>query len=345
MNRDGDRPENDPPAGTEDPPSTPGWTQPVASTPQPPSPQPRTAPGPSVSAARRRRCSASTSTPSTPGPCAPPPPPAQEHHNRENPPGQALPDSRPARRRGGPLARRNRGDLGREVDHWDSATDLQLSRVVTVDADSVRQTCQLGSASALAVTATWHSDTTRRTGGPAPVELGPNTGRLEVPVSLVIPGADVGGTLRLRTRLVLRHPGPGAGVLAPVSVGSVLWTEDQRCAVEGSAGQFPMAVLDFTRTVYPDRAAWALSWGAGRLHEPVLGDFRLLLNSAHPTLLDAVRSGSADPRATAVRSTSGTRSYAPSSTSRWPTRSSGPARTATTGNRRRPGGRADPGRL
>ncbi len=190
----------------------------------------------------------------------------------------------------GPWLDETGATLAESVDHWDSATDLQLSRVVTVDADSVRQTCQLGSASALAVTATWHSDTTRLTGESPRSNSDPTQAASRSPSAW---------SSREPTSAAHSGCGPGSScdTPEPVPASSLPSPSDRSCGPRTNGAQsrdqpggFPMAVLDFTRTDYPDRAAWALSWGAGRLHEPVLGDFRLLLNSAHPTLLAAVRS-------------------------------------------------------
>lgn len=188
------------------------------------------------------------------------------------------------------------------VDYWDSAMDLTFTRLVVVDVDAIRTDCRLPDDSQLAVSSTWHSNSTRVVGRATPVELGSRAGTLEVPVRITVPGDAAGGTVKLRTRIVLRHPGSSTHELSPTSPGAVLWADEQQVVLEGSAGRFPMAVVDFRSTAYPSEAAWALSWGGDRLHEPVLGDFRLLLNESHPTVVGLARSGAQDPRAQVLRS-------------------------------------------
>jgi hypothetical protein len=74
-------------------------------------------------------------------------------------------------------------------------------------------------------------------------------------------------------------------------------------ALEGGSARFPVTAIDFSAFArFPQGAAWALEWNPENLEGPLLGDLRLLVNSGDETLLNALRSGTADPRSAAIRS-------------------------------------------
>jgi hypothetical protein len=194
-------------------------------------------------------------------------------------------------------------ELTDRLDHWDPFTDLHLVREIQVDVAAIRAACLLGDDAAFALVATWTASTTRLAGDGPPVELGSGGGLLRTALTLPVAGASVGGRLDLHTRLVLRYPGREPSPISPRRPGAVLWTDEDRIALEGGASRFPVTAADFTTSPrYPDAAAWVLEWDSDDLDVPVLGGMRLLVNSSHDTLLQTLRSGSADARATAVRS-------------------------------------------
>jgi hypothetical protein len=193
-------------------------------------------------------------------------------------------------------------ELQERLEHWDPFTDVQLVRVVTIDVDAVRAACRLGSDAAFALTAAWRSDRTRLTGHGEPVELGSLDGILRAPLELTVPGSLTGGRVDLQLRLVLRTRGASASPISPRRVGAVLWTDTQRVALEGGAARFPVTPADFSSLHrLPDAGLWALDWNPEELDSPVLGAVRLLVNTAEPQLIDALRSGSSDTRAGVVR--------------------------------------------
>lgn len=195
-------------------------------------------------------------------------------------------------------------ELGETIDHWDPATDVRLSRVLTIDVDALRQQCRLGPDSALAIVAVWRAATRTRLGGAGEItELGTTDGLVRASVTIDVPGPESGGRLDLTTRVVLRSPGAAASAISPRRPGAVLWTETQRVSLEGAASRFPMTAVDFaTLPRVPDRAAWYVDWDHEELDAPVLGNLRLLLNTAHPRIINAVRTASDDPAAVIVRS-------------------------------------------
>lgn len=190
------------------------------------------------------------------------------------------------------------------VDHWDPATDLTLTRVLTIDTDELRSQCGLGRSSGFAVSSSWRAPNRTRLGDVGEViELGDRQGLLRVVVSVCVLGSCAGGRVDLRTRLVLRSPGHDPSPVAPARPGSILWHDVHRLQLEGGAARFPMAVVDF-RTIanIPDTAAWYLDWNAEELGMPVLGGVRLLLNGSNELIVDIARTGSTHPAMLTVRS-------------------------------------------
>jgi len=194
-------------------------------------------------------------------------------------------------------------EVGERLDHWDPFTDIEFTRAVTVDVEAVREACGLGPDSSLALTASWRSDRTRLADVGETVELGTLGGHVRAPLGVAVPGAISGGRLDLHVRLVLRSPGTTTTSISPSRAGAILWMQATRVALEGGAARFPVTAADFTKlSRLPDRASWALEWDAEELALPVLGGLRLVVNAADERLVEAIRSGTGDVRATLVRS-------------------------------------------
>ncbi|WML64548.1 hypothetical protein [Rhodococcus sp. AH-ZY2] len=194
-------------------------------------------------------------------------------------------------------------ELGDRLDHWDPFVELDLVRIVEVDLDETRRSCQLPEDAAFALVGTWFSNRTRITGDGTVVELGDLRGTVRTALTLTVPGSESGGRLTLRTRLVLRYPGDEPSPISPRRIGAILWEEECHIAVEGGAARFPITAADFKSIPhFPDTAAWFLEWDSNDLEAPVLGGMRLLVNSGHESIPDMLRSGSSDPRAGMLRS-------------------------------------------
>lgn len=188
-------------------------------------------------------------------------------------------------------------------DHWDPYTPTDLFRTVEVNLDAVRQACALGPDATFALTASWTSDRTRLAGISPAVELGTLSGAVQAPLHVSIPGAASGGRLSLLTRLVLRYPGEEPTAISPRRQGAILWTQQTRVLLEGAASRFPVAAIDFSSVAWlPDNASWAVEWELEMLDAPVLSALRLVINADDTALLQALRSGSTDPRAATIRS-------------------------------------------
>ncbi|MBT2508110.1 hypothetical protein J7I98_19905 [Streptomyces sp. ISL-98] len=159
---------------------------------------------------------------------------------------------------------------------WDYQMDLHLRRTVRVDMDRARSQSGLPTDAALMLAAVWTA-TGSNLSGPAQhvrlAESGTNTVEFDVRLR----GADLGGLLLLDTALVLAERRSDARPSSPRRAGSVLWSDRESLRLQGDAPQFPMAVIDFSRTSFPDDAAWHLQISGG-LESATMGSLLLLVN-------------------------------------------------------------------
>lgn len=170
--------------------------------------------------------------------------------------------------------------------HWDYQTDLNLRRNVTVDIARAREESGLAPGTPLTLAATWRADGSKLKGClmRRPV---PESGVVEL--SAVLRGADLGGTVELDTALVLTNRRTGTDRLtAPRRAGSVLWSDRHAIRLQGDATQFPIAIVDFATTPYPENAAWYLEIGSN-LEAATMGTILLLVNEKNTVMAEAVQ--------------------------------------------------------
>ncbi|MCD1144251.1 hypothetical protein LQU92_03220 [Kocuria sp. LUK] len=169
---------------------------------------------------------------------------------------------------------------------WDYQLDLALRRPVAVDAAAVRATSGLPDGARIALVVVWSASGPNVSGRATYTELGAETESHTLAVHL--PGSDLGGTLSVHTRIVLAehldNTVPGVAHRA----GSILWSETSTVRLQGDAVQFPMAVIDFRDTAFPDDAPWHLQIG-GSLDGAAMGALLLLLNETNQRVLAAFR--------------------------------------------------------
>jgi hypothetical protein len=113
--------------------------------------------------------------------------------------------------------------------------------------------------------------------GPAQHVRLSDRGTSTVELDVLLRGADLGGLLMLDTALVLAEHRSNARPSSPRRAGSVLWSDREFLRLQGDAPQFPMAVIDFARTSFPDHAAWHLQI-SGSLESATMGSLLLLVN-------------------------------------------------------------------
>ncbi|MET9974976.1 hypothetical protein ACFYOI_12540 [Streptomyces microflavus] len=159
---------------------------------------------------------------------------------------------------------------------WDYRMDLHLRRVVTVDLDRARTESGLSADAPLLLSAVWTA-TGSSLSGPAQHLRLPRTGTLPVTIDCELRGADLGGLLLLDTAVVLAERLPDARPSSPRRAGSILWSDRWALRLQGDAPQFPMAVIDFALTSFPDNAAWHLQINGG-LESATMGALLLLIN-------------------------------------------------------------------
>ncbi|MGA5196217.1 hypothetical protein [Streptomyces exfoliatus] len=160
--------------------------------------------------------------------------------------------------------------------HWDYGMDLSLRRALRVDLDRARAQSGLPSAAALTLAAVWTATGSNLSGPGHRIRLtdgGVHAVELEVRLS----GTDLGGLLLLDTALVLSERRADGRLSSPRRAGSVLWSDRRSLRLQGDAPQFPMAVIDFARTSFPEGAAWHLQISGG-LENATMGSLLLLVN-------------------------------------------------------------------
>lgn len=192
--------------------------------------------------------------------------------------------------------------LGDEYDGFDPAAMLALSCRVFLDQRRIRRACGLGDGDRVGVVGLWSSSSTRLRGASRPEVLAEDAGEATVDLSLALESHSLGGTLVLRTAVILvtRHHDPAP--LVPNLLGSVLWEarEPQRVDLEGAATRFPTELREFGRgNSFPPGAAWILDWEPGDLSLPVLGSVRLYMNATHP-VMPGLAAGARDPASVVI---------------------------------------------
>lgn len=176
---------------------------------------------------------------------------------------------------------------------WDYRMDVHVRRTVRVDLDRARREAGLPSDAALVLSAVWTSKGSHLSGPAQHVRLA-EAGTATAELDLCLSGADLGGLLLLDTALLLAaHRGDGRPS-SPRRAGSVLWSDRESLRLQGDAPQFPMAVIDFSRTSFPDDAAWHLQI-AGGLESATMGALLLLVNERNTVTATAFRNA-ARPR-------------------------------------------------
>ncbi|MFE4249085.1 hypothetical protein ACFRU3_06220 [Streptomyces sp. NPDC056910] len=184
--------------------------------------------------------------------------------------------------------------LPEAMDDWDYQMDLHLRRRVRVDLARARAAAGLPEDTDLLLSVVWTATGSNLRGPGRLARLsgaGPNTVDLDVRLR----GADLGGVLLLDTALVLAERRDDARPAAPRRAGSVLWDDGVELRLQGDAPQFPMAVIDFSHTSFPNGAAWHIQI-SGELESAAMGSLLLLVNERNTVTAEAFQNA-ARPRA------------------------------------------------
>ncbi|MGV9403765.1 hypothetical protein [Streptomyces sp. NPDC003667] len=176
---------------------------------------------------------------------------------------------------------------------WDYQMNLHMRRTIRVDVDRARSQSGLPADAALLISAVWSSTGSNLSGPAQHVRLA-EAGTVTADFDVLLPGADLGGLLLLDTALVLAVRRSDARASSPRRAGSVLWSDRAELRLQGDAPQFPMAVIDFSRTSFPDDAAWHLQISGGMDHA-TMGALLLLVNERNTVTATAFQNA-ARPR-------------------------------------------------
>ncbi|WP_198045483.1 hypothetical protein [Kitasatospora mediocidica] len=171
---------------------------------------------------------------------------------------------------------------------WDYQMDLHLRRSVRVDQDRARSEAGLPAEAVLMLAAVWTATGSNLSGPAQHVRLA-GGGSATISLDVRLRGSDLGGLLLLDTVLLLGERQSDVRPAAPRRAGSVLWSDRAALRLQGDAPQFPMAVIDFGRTSFPDGAAWHLQI-SGNLESATMGSLLLLVNERNTAVATAFES-------------------------------------------------------
>ncbi|MFI8235798.1 hypothetical protein ACIF83_00805 [Streptomyces sp. NPDC085866] len=176
---------------------------------------------------------------------------------------------------------------------WDYQMDLRLRRNVRIDVDRARRQSGLPADAPLVASTVWTATGSNLSGPGQHLRLA-EAGTVTAEFDVLLRGADLGGLLLLDTALVLAERRSDARPSSPRRAGSVLWSDRAELRLQGDAPQFPMAVIDFARTSFPDDAAWHLQISGGMEHA-TMGALLLLVNERNTVTATAFQNA-ARPR-------------------------------------------------
>ncbi|MGW7819080.1 hypothetical protein ACWGLF_13245 [Streptomyces puniciscabiei] len=159
---------------------------------------------------------------------------------------------------------------------WDYHMDLRVRRHIRIDVDQARRQSGLPEDASLLISVVWTATGSNLSGPAQHVRL-TGAGTVTTEFDVLLRGSDLGGLLLLDTALVLGDRRNDARPSSPRRAGSVLWSDRSGLRLQGDAPQFPMAVIDFARTSFPDDAAWHLQISGGMEHA-TMGALLLLVN-------------------------------------------------------------------
>ncbi|WP_203643380.1 hypothetical protein [Streptomyces sp. SID14478] len=183
--------------------------------------------------------------------------------------------------------------LPEAIDDWDYQMDLHLRRRVRIDQVRTRSQAGLPESTELMLSAVWTA-TGSNLRGPGRLTRLTGSAPATVDLDVHLRGADLGGLLVLDTALVLAERRDDARPAAPRRAGSVLWGDAVELRLQGDAPQFPMAVIDFSHTSFPNGAAWHIQID-GELDSAAMGSLLLLINERNTAAAEAFQNA-ARPR-------------------------------------------------
>ena len=177
---------------------------------------------------------------------------------------------------------------------WDYTTDITMSRVVQVDLAGVREDCGLPADVGLRLSVRYWPSTSliKRSGFR---EALPTRGdKVVCEVRVAAEGSELGGELTIETLLELASDLPYSDPFVATRAGSILWSDQTRMHLEGSAGLLPVAPVSFREAGLPAGAAWYVSMDGGDWQQAAMGSLLVLLNEDNPVIRGALEAEKKD---------------------------------------------------
>lgn len=183
---------------------------------------------------------------------------------------------------------------------WDPKQDISVKRNLQVQTGRIFEACELSHTAKVALVVSWRSPGSGQRGSSFRRNLEKHFEPQLLLIDTKLPGAELAGSVRISTRLILAEELPQSGQLSPHRAGSILWEDEVTVMVEGLGSRFPMEVVDFRDIGFPLKAAWRLYWHRGTLHADAMGCMFLLLNKRHRRIVGAATRPVPDPETRAI---------------------------------------------
>lgn len=177
------------------------------------------------------------------------------------------------------------GDLPPFLSSWSQGTSLELTRTIEVNRAKLLEATQLPEDAELAVTVSWVSDATniRRRVYRAAI------GSQPVNIQIRLAGDEISGRISIHTNIILNNYLRGAPPWVAQDAGAIFLKEVCSTSLEGDGAVFPMSVIDFTRTRYPNSSSWYLE-ATTDLESRFSSSFQVLINENDKRLVKAIES-------------------------------------------------------
>lgn len=179
--------------------------------------------------------------------------------------------------------------LGNLFPIWEPAVSINTFVPIKVDVLGIFEDCNLEPDARLQLGAVWSSSGTMLRGRGDLIDLNSADNGKELRLGVKVDGTKLAKSLDLSLQLILAAPNDHPRPFAPKLPGSILWQSDfHHVILEGEGARFPVEVIGFSYSMYPDDAAWVLHWDPHNLHQTILGDVRLYFNAKHERVIQAV---------------------------------------------------------
>lgn len=183
-------------------------------------------------------------------------------------------------------------ELENILHHWDATSVLIAEIALKLDLKQILQDCGLGTDAMLRLVIGWRSSGTMLRGHGTRIDLTSSNTKQSMKLKVQISGTEVAHDIGLFVALILVSAGKNPHKLSASVPGSVLWINENHLTLNDAGLYFPIEVIDFAAREWkvPLKSAWYLEWDPFDLDQTVFGDIQLYLNSAHPTVLNALSS-------------------------------------------------------